>query len=116
MNRICTSIEQSKKLIDLGIDVNTADMCYIDGSDKDCQVKDGTLDYEDIPAWSLSVLLELMPKELEDDLDLCYGTFYGNGEYPALWACSCINYIDFGDTPVDAAFKVVCWLLKNKEI
>ena len=28
MNKICTSIEQSKKLIELGIDVNTADMYY----------------------------------------------------------------------------------------
>lgn len=28
MNKICTSIEQSKKLIELGIDVNTADMFW----------------------------------------------------------------------------------------
>ena len=28
MNKICTSLEQSKKLIELGIDVNTADMRY----------------------------------------------------------------------------------------
>lgn len=28
MNKICTSIEQSRKLIELGIDINTADMIY----------------------------------------------------------------------------------------
>ena len=28
MNKICTSLEQSKKLVELGIDVNTADMRY----------------------------------------------------------------------------------------
>ena len=28
MSKICTSIEQSKKLIELGIDVNTADMYW----------------------------------------------------------------------------------------
>ena len=28
MNNICTSIEQSQKLIELGIDVNTADMYH----------------------------------------------------------------------------------------
>ena len=28
MNNICTSVEQSQKLIELGIDVNTADMYY----------------------------------------------------------------------------------------
>ena len=28
MNKICTSFKQSKKLIELGTDVNTADMHY----------------------------------------------------------------------------------------
>ena len=28
MNKICTSKEQSQKLIDLGIDINTADMYW----------------------------------------------------------------------------------------
>ena len=28
MNKICTTIEQSQKLIELGVDVNTADMRY----------------------------------------------------------------------------------------
>jgi hypothetical protein len=28
MNKICTSVEQSKKLIKLGIDINTSDMRY----------------------------------------------------------------------------------------
>jgi len=35
MNKICTSIDQSKKLIELGIDVNTADMCYLDGDENE---------------------------------------------------------------------------------
>lgn len=35
MNKICTSIEQSKKLIELGIDINTADMFWdlLDGDE-----------------------------------------------------------------------------------
>ena len=28
MNKICASLEQSKKHVELGIDVNTADMSY----------------------------------------------------------------------------------------
>lgn len=28
MSKICTSIEQSKKLIELAVDIGTADMCY----------------------------------------------------------------------------------------
>jgi len=30
MNKLCTTIEQSQKLIELGIDVNTSDMFYAD--------------------------------------------------------------------------------------
>ncbi len=31
MSKICTSLEQSKRLIELGIDVKTADMFWADG-------------------------------------------------------------------------------------
>ena len=62
-NKICTSIEQSKKLIELGIDVNTADM-YYDCNSYSIQGKPevvvGTVWSKDIPAWSLAALLEVM--------------------------------------------------------
>ena len=129
MTKNCTSIEQSQKLIELGIDTSSADMCYDlgRGEEKAHLECDNFIAYftndeypemadRYIPAWSLSALLELMPKELEDDLDLCYGTFDGNGEYQALWACSCMNRVSFGDTLIDAVFKVVCWLLENKKL
>ena len=43
MNKICTSVEQSKKLIELGIDIKTADMYYsydynIEEYDDDVQI------------------------------------------------------------------------------
>lgn len=72
MNKICTSIEQSKKLIELGIDVNTADMCYriVAYNPNDTHVYQpycfvGTLE-SDIPAWSLSALLGIIPKRIKD--------------------------------------------------
>ena len=120
MNKICTDIHQSKTLLELGINVNTADMYWslvnknhppIVG--KYCAEYGGM----QLPAWSLSALLELMPKEEDDDLDLCYGAYKGgDGEYVAMWACSCNNYFDFGDTSIDAVFNVVCWLLESKKI
>ena len=82
MNKICTSIEQSKKLIKLGIDVNTADMRYgyIAPYEFSDRKYDGGYDmipyhkdffdrcsnfsadeYDDeLPCWSLSALIELM--------------------------------------------------------
>lgn len=67
MNKICTSIEQSKKLLALGIDINTADMYYDCNSD-DIQDKPevaiGTVWSKDIPAWSLGALIELLPNKI----------------------------------------------------
>ena len=68
MNKICTSIEQSKKLMELGINVNTADMMWEYNPDKEAYWNKPTIipidDYifvNDIPAWSLSALLEVLP-------------------------------------------------------
>ena len=80
MSRVCTSLDQSKKLMKLGLDTNTADMFYAEVLGKDvpvdtpCHVistwgydKFGDMkEYENrfvkfVPAWSLSVLMGLMP-------------------------------------------------------
>ena len=67
MAKICTSIEQSKKLIELGVDVNTADM-YYDVNSYGIQGKPevviGKVWSKDIPAWSLSALIELLPNKI----------------------------------------------------
>ena len=107
MNKICTSIEQSQKLIELGIDITTADMCWLYVNEEYFyEVKDGALDEEDIPAWSLSALLGLIPPGnilLRDAL---------NGKY------KCINMVDssYYDNPLDAAFETVCWLKENGKL
>ena len=88
MNKICTSIEQSQKLIDLGIDINTADMRYgyiapYDFSDrmyeggydptpyhKDFFIKNPMFSMEEydgeLYAWSLTALLNIIPKRIKD--------------------------------------------------
>ena len=125
MNKICTTLEQSKKLIELGIDVNTADMYYmyrhweIDentiGSQSDASIgfdsdfyysANNGKTYHYIPAWSLSALLELIPAGnilLRDALSKNY---------------KCINTVDSDlyDNPLDAVFEMVCWLKENGKI
>ena len=72
---IATNIEQSKHLLELGLNTKTADMSYSeeyfgkdnDGNDEWCWRLNACkfIDVEGIiPAWSLSALLEVMPKEL----------------------------------------------------
>lgn len=65
----CTDIEQSKKLIELGIDINTADMMWDDWSLIDEGWKLSVGYYPEIekdygrkcyPAWSLAALLDIL--------------------------------------------------------
>ena len=83
MNKICTTIKQSQKLIELGIDINTADMRYmyrhweIDentigsqsdasiGFDSDFYYETSVQSYHYIPAWSLTALLGVIPKRIK---------------------------------------------------
>ena len=133
MNKICTSIEQSKKLIELGINVNTADMLWTyDFTVNDINGLNVISIYlkpeeNDIPAWSLSALLKLMPPylfEFERGIDLnIYRNLNGKG-----WHCSYMpntienmkndkfKQITNGNDPVDAAFEMVCWLKENEKI
>ena len=118
MNEICTSPEQSQKLIELGIDVNTADMCYLDGDDNDYQVKDGTLDYEDIPAWSLSALSKFIPPSIMDDNGNVY-KFYLSKDGINRWVAYyksdnvSIHICEESYNMIDVIFEMVCWLLEN---
>ena len=67
MNKICTSINQSKKLLELGIDVKTADMVYCVELYKEgwkysneAYPIDGTLEGDDIPASWLGTEQQVM--------------------------------------------------------
>lgn len=114
MNKICTDIEQSKKLIELGIDVNTADMYHapdanvIVAEPYIMKTEDETLvpAYKGaIPAWSLSRLMEFIPKSIvstPNPLSINY----------------CCRNVEFdiecyADNPVDATFEMVVWLKEN---
>lgn len=114
MNKLCTSIEQSQKLIELGIDVKTADMFWdtLFAKKPEAQVDNHHFinEYDDehrVPAWSLSALLGLMPTFTLNG--------FGNGQFNCRDARA--NSYALVDTcPLDAAFEMVCWLLENKKI
>lgn len=128
MNKICTTIEQSQKLIELGIDVKTADMDYVpcvnDMNEYDYVVNIWNNEHEEnwIPCWSLAALLELMPKlyEWENDPEdggcqpnLCKG--WDNNQWHIVYRSS-IYITEWYDEPIDAAFEMVCWLKENGKI
>ena len=125
MNKICTSIEQSKKLIELGIDINTADMFWdlLDGDEPDEKIPNCCWDRFDItinefvPAWSLSALLDLMPKIHGERPILDTGRIQTEKyyvEYPYHESTKNDWYsTKLCDSAVDAAFEMVCWVINN---
>ena len=123
MNKICTSLEQSQKLKELWIDINTADMYwwYL-GKSSGKRYYVGTMDDDDfnekidVPAWSLSALLDVLPilerKGYQKDKPrLLYNVAINK------WIVDSHVYTtDAYDNPVDAAFEMVCWLKENGKI
>lgn len=106
MNKICTSIEQSKKLLELGIDINTADMhyykdsfgYYIEGLYNSKDLKDGfeLKGIEYIPCWSLAALLGVFPMVVGRDLDMY-----------CCWQNSKNLHSRHYDNPVDACVDMI---------
>ena len=147
MNKICTDLSQSKKLKELGIDVNTADMCY--PYDRHLDKMYGDIPYAmgykrfnestDIPAWSLSALLGLMPKHIkqEDERTYKFHIFNDDGIVIKRWGCSYVaedyhNRAEYLSDPklkyptniyggkyedvLDAAYEMIVWLKENGKI
>lgn len=82
--QICTTIEQSKRLLGLGLDADTSDMCWVAkklwGVDVEIPEEDRSYilsRYKDVsfcsrynvdcvPAWTLHRLINMMPYELDN--------------------------------------------------
>ena len=86
-SQVCTSRSQSERLLTLGLKEETADMMLTKGIEADFitlafppQVE------EDIPAWSLHRLIEMMPRTIKTNDDLFFllvskeDVFYDNTE------------------------------------
>ncbi len=99
-----TTIDQGGRLIKAGVNPETADAWYHPGYSMhpDLTVRIGV---ENIPAWSLSALLSLMPDYALRTTDrgkvLCTNDFFISDEY---------------DNSIDAAVEMVLWLSENRQI
>ena len=130
---ISTTIEQSKHLLELGLDPASADMeyCYIDEFNSGLQVKgdinaevDRRLDMmfgvTHIPAWSLSALLEVMPKEIKKDdkqynfhLETTHNLYYVSYYRYDIDGIRYLHTTEMNNCTIDAAYEMVCWLLEQ---
>lgn len=121
-----TSIEMSKRLLELGLNPESADMLWEQHNNtksyvtvKPWTTKGKSLGPHIIPCWSLGALLELMPLSIVG---------WDNETYARYFIGNCAEYAtgtskyDKGliSIPSDSMFKcvysMVCWLLQNNYI
>ena len=123
-SQICTTIEQSKRLLELGLNPETADMYYSENPqllfirDKGIPLED-----EDFPAWSLHRLIELCPEYI--NIDGYADTTYWIKIYKHVNKIIYENdynrfiYLGDGDNLFDTFIDCIEWLIKeghfNKE-
>lgn len=133
-----TDLEQSKKLA-IFLPPDSADMEYLTikktGSlvgtvpfvKDDSEVENSAYShtYNRIACWSLAALLELIPPylgEFKDGIDFGFSKAMNSKWYSAHYikfndsGLASFNKTVTGDTAIDAAFEMVCWLKENNKI
>ena len=120
-SQVCTDRFQSERLLALGLKKETADMChrtngmgiyFITAINPLCNPND-------IPAWSLHRLWELLPKDVEVD-DEHYATSHLEGENAIVYHDYGSQYYNFDKKNIyDNIIDCIEWLIKegyfNKE-
>lgn len=128
-----TTLEQSRHLIELGLNINTADSYWQHISDNDNGKDFWKLEYiqlywkpiVNLPdtyvyAWSLDSLINLGRKikgVTDFNLNMCleYGWYLEFRGYDKNKNHGLLHE-SFATEPIDAAYDMVCWLLENKYI
>ena len=121
---ICTSPNQSKHLLDIGFDPEYADMYYPmmpDGQLNQFPLSGYKMELaekDDIPAWSLTKLIQIMPETIYGPVPKDHPTkliIRKNGVYyfdeTGLQHGPC--FVSSEDRLIDAVYKMICWLAKN---
>lgn len=130
---VATSRDQSKHLLELGLDPNTADMYYTGHRSihnpkeieytQEPRVRTKFVSFDRLevffPAWSLQALLDIMPEKLTDGR----AHYYLESDLKSeIYYCAYANIVPsrkgytFKANILDAAFEMVKWLLKMEII
>lgn len=121
MNKICTTIEQSKELVSLGLCRTTSDMYYFNGEHRmigGCKSQDEELD---VPAWSLSALLDSLPscitfmQKIDGKHHACIEMSNDDLKEEAKGEFGSIIHSCVGSDIIDVVFDLMVWYLTNKK-
>lgn len=123
-----TTIEQSKKLLELGLSPESADWHYHYDFDFDeletCPTFSEEDDHyvlfpQDIPCWSVGALIHILPDRIMHNNLNCECFMSPNGvSYSSCFKGEEAFNIAWSNNPyfIDALFNCVCWLLENRYI
>ena len=123
-----TSIEQSKKLLELGLKPETADMGIVIFADNTTRIlpiddwdlqKNGEDGTTFVPCWSVGQLLKQIPKEILKDGRKHYIHIVGFADN---WGVCHDNEFSHknigvqitGRLLIDTVIEYICWLMENK--
>lgn len=140
-SQICTTREQSQRLLGMRLKPETADMvyCFTESYYESAQWtlmleppaifnRFGTISKEefdklfgkDMPAWSLSRLLEMLPNEVQDTRG------FGGSHHPELikhssgyvlsirrHTANCLVGTHIEETPIECCISMIEWLIKH---
>ena len=108
MNKIGTDINQSKKLIELGLDINTADMFWLITDKPRIHILMEDLKnysrWDCMPAWSLSALLVVLPYPQLSKDKLGSGK---EGWMVSVYPDNCRYDSCWHDNPIDACIEMI---------
>lgn len=125
MNRnICTTQEQAARLLRCGVSADTADMARYEDNTVSMMPWDWTTGSYGgtFPAWSLSALLGLLPKKIDDEYKSRLYTFIIKYEHTFPDSPWQIKYesarlskspLFFAKDPIEACVKAIEWLTEN---
>ena len=119
-----TTVEQAKKLVELGVDPKTCDMSYtmvthtLGGNfvfepklGQDAAITFDLFSYRNgytIPCWSLNALFAIMPTVKGMFPHICR-----DGDTRKYCCCCCKHDSKYYDTPIEACIDMIEWLLEN---
>ena len=111
-----TTREQGKKLRELGIDTDSADLFYRNDFDDDLKLRwELITDNVECLSWSFDALWEYIPKEFEPDL-----ITLPFGKYSIILSlndeANTVLMSNNHDSPIDAVYEMVVQLLEHGHI
>lgn len=113
---IATTKEQSARLLQCGVDPETADMMFTPHNTLSAgPYKEVLKNRYYFPAWSLSALLNLMPRTVtHKGRTNILGLYHEEEKDGGGWNYSCPGIVYFvEDTPFEAVCKMIEWLTAN---